>query len=82
MSEPNKPIPTRQPSRSRRDVAGDQQRIRKNYVAGADGDQDVDASAAVPGEEAQPDHSERQWGGDQDIDTAGQVPDENEDRRT
>ncbi len=25
-------------------------------------------------ENAQPDHSEREWGGDQDIDTAGMIP--------
>jgi hypothetical protein len=47
MSEPKKPSPAPQVSRSGRGVADDHHRIRKDYVAGANGDQDVDASAAV-----------------------------------
>jgi hypothetical protein len=70
MSEPRQPSPTA-PGRDRPGV--NDSSSRTDYVAGANGDQDVDASDAA---DPQPDHSEREWGGDQDIDTAGQIPGE------
>jgi len=53
--------------------------MRRDYAAGADGEQDVTAGPAEarPREEqeiANEAHSEREWGDDQDIDTAGMVP--------
>ena len=58
-----------------RETANDRQPQpqRRDYAAGADGEQDVNVgSAAAP--KGKKDHSERESGGDQDIDTAGMVP--------
>jgi hypothetical protein len=85
MAEPRSKQKGEHPSpRHDRDDANDR-RQRKNYTAGADGEQQVSVDGQMgPDEIDDPEelaknqeakmHSEREVAGDQDIDTAGMIP--------
>jgi hypothetical protein len=85
MAEPKPTQKSEHPSSRRdRDRASDRPE-RKNYTAGASGEQNVSLDGQMgPDEIDDPDelarnqeakmHSEREVAGDQDIDTAGMIP--------
>lgn len=62
MAEPKKPQPQEHPlDRRERDSAEDRPRKRRDYAAGADGEQDVNAGPTEADEPSRPDRDGTGW---------------------